>query len=327
MNPENIIPDNISIFCIIVTHNPQEAAFERTLNAIFTQTPDHLISEIVVVDNDSDLKFIEWLEAQKKCKIIEMGFNAGVGAAQNRGITWAINRGGSHILLMDQDSLPLKDMVANLILASLKLEGYRDQSLEASSVVVGPRIFDPRIGKDFPFVRFGYWFVKRDVCVKGTGKQYRRTDFLIASGMLIPVSVLNQVGLMNEDLFIDNVDLEWGFRAMQFGFPLYGVCDAILEHHLGDKVVEVNIGKGVRIYQHPPLRQYYMMRNRIILYKKTYSPSAWIIQDFFRMILKLIFVVLFFPDRSANIVMIYKGIRDGFCQIRNSEFGIRNSER
>ncbi len=314
MNPENIIPDNISIFCIIVTHNPQKTAFEKTLNAIFYQVPDYLISEIVVVDNDSDSQFIEWLEAQNKCKIIEMGFNAGVGAAQNRGITWAQNQSCSHILLMDQDSLPFEDMVANLILASLKLERHRDQS-----VVVGPRIFDPRIGKDFPFVRFGYWFVKRDVCLKGTDKQYRRTDFLIASGMLIPVSVLKQVGLMDESFFIDNVDLEWGFRTKQYGFALYGVCNAILEHHLGDTVVEVKVGKGVRIYQHPPLRQYYMMRNRIILYQKKYSPSAWIIQDFFRMILKLIFVILFFPNRSENIVMISKGIRDGFCRIGNSE--------
>jgi len=322
MNPENIIPDDISIFCIIVTHNPQETAFEKTLNAIFTQTPDHLITEIVVVDNDSDPKFIKWLKAQKKYKIIEMGFNAGVGAAQNMGIIWAQNCGASHILLMDQDSLPLKDMVANLILASLKLGRYRDQS-----VVVGPRIYDPRIGKDFPFVRFGYWFVKRDVCLKVSDKKYRRTDFLIASGMLIPVSMLKQVGLMDEDLFIDNVDLEWGFRARQYGFEQYGVCDAILEHHLGDTVVEVKLGQGVRIYQHPPLRQYYMMRNRIILYKKPYSPSAWIIQDVFRMILKLIFVVLFFPDRSENIVMISKGIRDGFCRIRNSEFGIPNPNK
>ncbi|MDM8541018.1 glycosyltransferase family 2 protein [Desulfococcaceae bacterium HSG9] len=322
MNPENIILDDISIFCIIVTHNPQKTAFEKTLNAIFTQAPDHLISEIVVVDNDSDPQFIAWLKVQNKCEIIEMGFNSGVGAAQNRGISWAIGRGASHVLLMDQDSVPSKNMVANLILASLKLERYRDQS-----VVVGPRIFDPRIGKDFPFVRFGYWFIKRDVCLKGTGNQYQKTDFLIASGMLIPVSVLKQAGLMDETLFIDNVDLEWGFRARQYGVRLYGVCNAVLEHHLGDKVVEIELGKGVRIYQHSPLRQYYMMRNRIILYKKSYSPSAWIIQDFVRMILKLIFVVLFFPDRSANIVMIYKGIRDGFCRIRNFEFGMPNPDK
>ncbi len=315
----NIILDDISIFCIIVTHNPQKTAFKKTLNAVFTQAPDHLTGRIAVVDNDSDPKFILWLKAQNKCEIIEMGFNSGVGAAQNRGITWAIDCGASHILLMDQDSLPYKDMVANLILASLKLERYRDQS-----VVVGPRIFDPRIGKDFPFVRFGYWFVKRDVCFKGTDKKYRRTDFLIASGMLIPVSVLKQTGLMDESLFIDNVDLEWGFRAQQCGFPLYGVCDAILEHHLGDKVVEIKLGKGVRIYQHSPLRQYYMMRNRIILYKKTYSPPAWIIQDFFRMMLKLIFVVLFFPNRSANVVMIYKGIRDGFIGMKHRTSNIQH---
>jgi len=308
------IPDDISIFCVIVTHNPKKTAFNKTLNAISAQ-----MEQIAVVDNKSDPEFIEWLKAQKRCKIIEMGFNAGVGAAQNRGIIWAQNHGASHILLMDQDSLPYKNMVTNLILASLKLERYKERS-----VVVGPRIFDPRIGQDFPFVRFGNWFVKREVCLRGTGKKYCRTDFLIASGMLIPVVVIKQAGMMNEEFFIDNVDLEWGFRIRQYGVQLYGVCDAVLEHHLGDNVVEVKLGRGVRIYQHPPFRQYYMIRNRIILYKKRYSPSAWIIQDFFRMLLKLIFVLLFFQDRSANIAMIYKGIRDGFIGIEHPTSNIQH---
>jgi len=265
------------------------------------------VKQIVVVDNASDPQFIKWLKAQKKCDMIEMGVNTGVGAAQNRGIAWALNRGCSHILLMDQDSLPSDDMVANLMLASSTLERYRERA-----VVVGPRIYDPRIGKDFPFVRFGGWFVKRSQCSGNVNPKYLKTDFLIASGMLIPVAVLKRVGLMDETFFIDNVDLDWGFRARQHGFLLYGVCNAMLEHHLGDKVVQLKLGKGVRIYQHPPLRQYYMMRNRITLYQKKYSPRAWIIQDLLRMILKLIFVVLFFPDRLKNIAMIYQGIRDGF---------------
>ena len=65
--------------------------------------------------------------------------NLGVAAAQNQGIEWAKQQGATHVLLLDQDSLPHPDMVARLsewndqltnLLIQLRqvgLDGFPDQ--------------------------------------------------------------------------------------------------------------------------------------------------------------------------------------------------------
>lgn len=50
-------------------------------------------------------------------------------------------------------------------------------------------------------------------------------DFLIIFGLLILLVLLDCVGLMDELLFIDNIDMDWCFWVMVVGLGLYGVCD------------------------------------------------------------------------------------------------------
>ena len=56
------------------------------------------------------------------------------------------------------------------------------------------------------------------------------------------------------------------------------------------------------------------MRNRIVLYQRSYSPWAWVIQDFARMLFKLLAFSLFFRPRRQNLVMMLKGIKDGLAE-------------
>ena len=57
-------------------------------------------------------------------------------------------------------------------------------------------------------------------------------DYLIPSGCLIPMSVLDKMGGMRDDLFIDYVDIEWGLLASHHGFQSYGVCTTHKHHPL-----------------------------------------------------------------------------------------------
>jgi len=293
---------NISVCCTIVTYQPDRTILERVLATIRPQ-----VDQVLLVDNGSSIGFKDWVrDKDTLAEVIEMSQNLGVGAAQNRGIVWAKTKGFSHILFLDQDSIPQAEMVRNLIEASIYLDKYNGQI-----AAVGPRIVDARSGKDFPFINFGSLSVKRRICQQPLSGRYILSDFLISSGMLVSLSVFERVGMMEEGFFIDNVDLEWCFRARSQGFSLYGVCNAKLQHSLGDQVIHFWLGRLVNIYRHSPLRQYYMMRNRILLHRKSYSPLGWAIQDFFRLLLKFVFIVLFLPQRLENIRMILKGIRDG----------------
>jgi rhamnosyltransferase len=172
---------------------------------------------------------------------------------------------------------------------------------------VGPRLVDRRSRASTPFVRIGVMGVRRLAC-DGAPGQAHETDFLVASGALIALPVIEAVGPMEEGLFIDNVDLEWCFRARARGYALLGVCDAVLEHSVGDQVVHV---AGRALYRHGPLRQYYIMRNRIALYRRPYSPWGWVVQDFLRLWVKLVLFGLVFAPRRENLRMMARGLVDG----------------
>jgi len=59
-------------------------------------------------------------------------------------------------------------------------------------------------------------------------------DFLLSSGSLVPLDVIDKVGGMEEELFIDQVDTEWCLRARSMGYRVFGAFGAILEHRLGE---------------------------------------------------------------------------------------------
>ena len=263
------------------------------------------MAHLVVVDNGSDdqvLASVQTWAGHDGFSVIGIGENVGVAAAQNRGVIWARAQGCSHVLMLDQDSIPSSGMVQKLLAA---LDETRASGVPVAAT--GPRLIDRRTGASTPFVRIGLLGVTRHE-YRDENSSLIPTDFLISSGMLIPLEILDRVGLPEEDLFIDNVDLEWCFRARSMGLSLDGVYDAVMEHSVGDHVVQ--LGSYV-IHLHAPLRQYYIMRNRIVLYQRSYSPWGWIIQDFVRMLFKLMAFSLFFPPRRQNIAMMLKGIKDG----------------
>lgn len=298
--------DKETVLGLIVTYRPDRKKLATVLEALRGQ-----IDRVLVVDNGSGRGFVEWLhEGFERVDVLAFDENRGLGAAQNAGIKLAKKRGFSHVLFLDQDSVPGNRMVEKLLSASKYLENGEPIA------AVGPVIVDSRNGADSPFVLFGFPSIRRNRCVPG-GEKYPPADFLISSGMMVRTEIFDRVGLIDESLFIDNLDLEWCFRAKSMGFALRGVCGAHLSHSLGDEVVR--IGKIATVHRHSPLRQYYIMRNRIILYGKRHSPFCWIVHDVIRMLLKTVFLLLFFPKKANNIRMIFHGMTDGLRSIVNCQ--------
>ena len=288
------------VVAVAVTYRP-----DLSLLRAAVQTCRPQVAGLVLVDNGSSPATCDGLRAlaeELRCTWIALDANLGIAAAQNRGIAAARDAGATHVLLLDQDSVPAADMVVTL-LAGLDAAVHDGRPVAA----VGPRLMDRRSGVSTPFVRIGVAEVRRLSSV-GVAHACLETDFLVASGALIPLPVLEAVGEMEEGLFIDNVDLEWCFRARDRGFVLLGVCDAVLEHSVGDQVVHV---AGRALYRHGPLRQYYIMRNRILLYRRPYSPWGWVVQDFARMLVKVVLFGVVFAPRWQNLRMMARGLVDG----------------
>ncbi|MHC1728002.1 MAG: hypothetical protein AB9866_18700 [Syntrophobacteraceae bacterium] len=130
-------------------------------------------------------------------------------------------------------------------------------------------------------------------------------DYLVSSGCLIPVSVLDHVGGMREDFFIDFVDIEWGLRARWFGYQCYGVCNAKMSHCLGNEPLRLF---NMRFPMHTPLRHYYHFRNAVLLAQKKWVSRNWKLVNGLRMCLKYGFYSLLARPRFEHWRMMTLGV-------------------
>ncbi|TAN05188.1 MAG: glycosyltransferase family 2 protein [Rhodanobacteraceae bacterium] len=291
-------PAQVADVCaVLVTYHPDLAILAEQLAALAPQ-----VGHVVLVDNAS-AGIGDFCAARPEVVLVRLPENRGLAAALNVGIARArAFADTARVLLMDQDSVPASGMVAELAAALTRL------AATGAVAAVGPRFRDAREPADAPFVRIRFPFNRKLRCAGDCADV--RCDFLISSGCLIPLAVLDAVGGMDAALFIDNVDLDWCFRAAAAGYGLHGVCTARLQHRLGEARRRLpGLPRGVVV--HPPRRLYYMMRNRVLLYRRAYTPARWIAQDIPRLIVKLLLFALLVPPRWRNLRCMAAGLMAG----------------
>lgn len=286
---------------VIVTYFPRPAPLRALLDAVSPQ-----VERVVVVDNTPDAQTSADLGrfASDRCDVIVNGDNLGLAAAQNLGIGRARERGCDHVLLLDQDSLPAAQMVERLRLALRRL-----QSTGARVGAVGPRWRDRHSGHDAPFVRIGLGRLYKLHCGEGTDEPIE-CDTLVASGCLIPLASLDAIGPMDDRLFIDQVDVEWGLRAQARGYRLYGVCDAVLLHGIGEAAVRVWFAQGRRVPVHSPVRDYYLIRNIVAVFFLRRAPWRWRLLQAVRLPGLVLVLITQMPPRLQRLRLIARGLVD-----------------
>lgn len=282
------------VVAVVVTYQPALDVLKQLLDVLILQ-----VDSVVLVDNGTHVDLAAWNSERgtRAVELLLLGENKGIAVAHNIGIQWARNRGAEFVLLMDQDSIPASDMVEKLISTISK---------QPSLAVVGPRYLDERQDNPPPFIRIRGLTLERCAC--STEDSVVPVDYLISSGCLIPMSVLEKVGGMRDDLFIDYVDIEWGLRARHHGFQSYGVCSAHMQHSLGDHPIKF-FGKNIPL--HSPLRHYYHFRNAVLLYKEPWVPLNWKLVDGWRLCLKYGFYSLFAKPRITHWRMMTLGVWHG----------------
>lgn len=283
-----------SVAAVIVTFFPELPLLERQVIALKSQG-----LRVLLVDNGSQPEFKSWVEdrAGTAGELIQLGSNLGIARAHNVGIQRAKLLGATHVLLMDQDSVPEPGMVEALLSEAARFDRV---------AAIGPRYVDERQNNPVPFLQIKGLSLVRHSCQDAPGAL--PVDYLISSGSLIPIATLDIVGGMREDLFIDYVDIEWGLRARHHGYQSYGVCRARMQHSLGDNPVKF-FKRSIPI--HSPLRHYYHFRNAILLYRSGWLPLNWKIVDGWRLILRYGFYSLYARPRWTHWKMMTLGLWHG----------------
>lgn len=282
------------IFAVIVTFNPEPEGLNKVVSRLLDQ-----VDEILIVDNGS-IKLN--LLTTDKVRVHKNKSNLGLGAAHNIGIKAAVAGGFDYVLIMDQDSVPSTTMTNELLQAHQKLS--RTKQVAA----VGATYWNEETQIPSFYVRFGWLKFKRTY----SAEKPCAADFLISSGSLFHVDVLEAVGNMDEELFIDHVDTEWFLRARNAGYQAYGVPSALMEHNLGEHSHRLRIaGRTRNVPQHKPFRYYYIFRNSVSLYRRSYVSNLWKWNDLQRLgMIFFMFAVLKGP-RIQNAKMMGLGLWHG----------------
>ena len=290
------------VLAIITSHNPDVHFVDRV--AILALQ----VSKIVVVDNASKKNSRGVLrQLSKKIKNLELVLNTsnrGVGAALNQGIRIGIDEGYKWILTMDQDSCPASDMVSTLLAVS------DDITDEEQIAIIAPIPKDPSFLHNYTFLRRRYGFLfERIPC---SNHILEDVTIVINSGALHKVAVIKKMNGFREDFFIDYIDTEYCLRILEEGLKIIVSCDSSVEHRLGNQKSR-RIG-SVELFPtfHPPIRWYYISRNRIpMLLKYALRFPHWFSFEIISSIYLFIRMLLFEDRRSLKLQAFFFGTRDG----------------
>lgn len=242
---------------ITVTYNPNMTILKCQIFELILQ-----VGNVIIVDNGS--KNIESITSEfsyiEGVSIIKLDENMGIAYAQNQGIKLAQSMNSTHIVTFDHDSEIPKGFISELLMSEQELLS-RGERVAA----VGPSFFNSNTNKIYPVP-----YLKKLPFLKGlligrkyfTDSPYLESYFLIASGCLIRISVLDDIGLMDSELFIDNVDLEWCLRAQIRGYKVFTTNRTSMSHIIGDSTRKF-LGRNISV--HSNIRKYYNTRNNLLL--------------------------------------------------------------
>lgn len=300
--------DISSVAAVVVTYNPGEH-FTRLMAALVPQT-----GAVWIIDNGSEeagLRKVHDVAASitdtphASAKRILNPENRGLAAAQNQGITAAMEAGFDWILLMDHDSIPAEDMVSQL-LASAK--NHPDPG---SIGFMAPRHLDERKLPAAAVYACGPCHLLRRAAV-GPGQVEDNTAFAMASGCLIPAQRFRDIGTMAEDFFIDYIDYDFSFRIRRTGRRIVTVGSACLTHRLGEAKQRSFLGRALRYREHPAWRRHTIYRNRVRVMLRHGLRFPELLQFEILSVAKDLLQIVFLESgKVAKLSAIATGIFDG----------------
>ncbi|WP_170930935.1 rhamnosyltransferase [Salmonella enterica] len=286
------------IAAVLVTFNPDLNIFQEVINTISSQ-----VQHLIVIDNCSKnrLDISLFLNGKEGVVLLPQNNNIGLAAAQNIGIQYVKeNINATHVILFDQDSIIKPYFISSLVNEEL---GLISKGIKVGAI--GPSFYDPDNNQDYPATVYIGPFIKR---VK-LGDNPVEATFLIASGCLINLNVLKNVGGMLEELFIDYIDVEWSLRAKKFGYRLFITPKASMAHTIGDKRISL-FGRTVSC--HSSFRRYFLVRNSFKMLRLPYIPIGYKVRETVFNFLRVIIGLATSSDRKKFIKYTLAAFKDGF---------------
>lgn len=261
-----------------VLYNPNESVLTN-LNSY-----SNCVDVSVVVDNsDTKNEISQSLKNDPNFIYIDMDGNKGIAAALNKGIEYLNSKNIDFALTMDQDSLFPTKYYPNI----LKLVN----KYKTDYSVIGLNFNQDNSGLD-EIIEAPYW---------------------ITSGNFVNISDFMSVGGFMNELFIDYVDFELGYKFKKNGFKICYLKDFSLKHTIGNPIEIHLFGKTYYAMNHSPIRYYYRYRNAYYLYH--FVDRQFFKKEYYKeMIVNTLKMLIYEKNQKVKFSMIRKGIQDAKCK-------------
>ena len=201
-----------------------------------------------------------------------MALNILINKAKNDGYKWVVT--------LDQDSVAPPNLVAE----------YLKYINTPNLGMICCKIIDRNFGER-----------KYD---KSHTKGVEDVELCITSASAIKIDAWEKVGGFCEKMFIDAVDFDMCLSLKEHGYKILRVNDVKLLHEVGHSRKVTFLGREELVFNHNPLRCYYMIRNNFLL--------GWRHQQLWRQIglafKRIILVNVYEKNRWNKNKMMLKGI-------------------
>lgn len=261
-----------------VLYNPNESVLTN-LNSY-----SNFVDVSVVVDNsDTKNEISQSLKNDPNFIYIDMDGNKGIAAALNKGIEYLNSKNIDFALTMDQDSLfPTKYYQDIMKLVNKYKTDYS---------VIGLNFNQENGGLD-EIIEVPYW---------------------ITSGNFVNISDFMSVGGFMNELVIDYVDFELGYKFKKNGFKICYLKNFSLKHTIGNPIEIHLFGKTYYAMNHSPIRYYYRYRNAYYLYH--FVDRQFFKKEYYKeMIVNTLKMLIYEKNQKVKFSMIRKGIQDAKCK-------------
>lgn len=219
----------MTLAVVIVNFNTSKL-LQECLKSIFTSR-QRVDFEVLVVDNGSSDDSVSLVKRKfPQVRVIEAKENLGFSKGNNLGIK-ALN--ADYYLLLNSDTLVEQSVFDELI--TFAKENFLDI---ASCKLLNPdRSFQANGGK-FPFgLPLWSWLSGLDFLHpsipsfhQGNPAYYRDIDWVGGTAMLIGKKLIDQIGLLDENIFMYAEDVEYCLRAKKKGFKIGWTPTASIVH-------------------------------------------------------------------------------------------------
>lgn len=227
----------IKVNGVVIWYNPTDENIKNIENYVGD------LEKLYIVDNSSEdnsdkLEILQ--DIKNKIEYIPLLKNKGIAYALNIGLENSIKDKVDYLLTLDQDSSFFeKEMLKKYF--NLIEKDKEDCALYGVATTA-----ESRKNEEMP--------------------DFTEVGMLITSGMMINLKKIDILGKFKEELFIDEVDIEYCYRALKLGEKVKKANNILLKHKIGNsKVYKIFGRKLTKVTHHNYIRRYYLIRNKLYM--------------------------------------------------------------